>query len=209
MAWYISLTMRWTDLSGALSPFLDLCTNAEIPSNHIRIHQRSWHSTLYAFAKIHRIFEPHDSMHDCALAVLEQFRSCGLTQSLSDLPEFRLSPHCLQHFTSISTIQFDPECDKLESLRSIVAKSVAGISLPFDKDDVAYPFNGGRKNSGSALWGAIARHPASTEHLLQQRISISGFEKHCFTARNAILTVSDESLTNHLAAGDFDAITLR
>jgi hypothetical protein len=209
MAWYVSLTLRWADQKGAsLASFLDYCSKVQIPNDRIRVPQSCWHSTLYAFAKIERIFYPHANMHDSALFVLTKLRKTTIVEALSKLPQFRFHPVALKHLVRNTTIEFEAE-NGIAALRESLSNAVESISLRFEAHDVSFPFDGGPKNSGNKLWGSIARNPVSgSSNPLQQSLRIPEKCTSLFTAQEAIFTISDESLGNTLDDGDFGTIRL-
>ncbi|MEQ8789277.1 MAG: hypothetical protein RIC55_23490 [Pirellulaceae bacterium] len=210
MPWYISLTMRWAaDVEGESLQFLNLCEKTPIPSDQIRIPQISWHSTLFAVAEVRRVIKPKKTMHDSALLVLEQLRAQNIVSSLANLPKFRFHPEQIRHWDDGTAVQFKAD-NSLEQLRSAVEAVVSQYRLSLDVDDVRFPFNGGPKNAGNGLWGSIARTPNfAGKNDLRHEVEITGdFREWCFTARKAILTISDEALTNNLTTSDYDSIVL-
>ena len=211
MSWYISLTLRWSEQQGSrVNDFLDYCQQATIPNDRIRVPRISLHSTLFAFACIERPFFPHKTMHGSARHVLSDLLDRGLGAKLRELPQFRFRPSEVRHYSKDSTVQFELENDTLTNLRTQVSNAVGEINHIFPFDEVKFPFDGGPKNAGGFLWGSIARNPANPdENVIQQLVPISDELKDWIVAKNAILTISDESLGNTLQQGDFTEITLQ
>ena len=211
MAWYVSLTMRWEDLEGDLEAFLSTCANAPVPSHHIRIHQRSWHSTVFAIAQINGFCDHFKSMHEAALAVLNELRDSDFPNALNSLPKFKLSPAAIQHFWNNSTIQFQTESEPLTKLRSTIANAVSNIKLNATGIEIEFPKHAPSKNAGDLLFGSFARNPSPTNpDTRQQKLDItSEFDALCFTATKLIFTISDDALTNVLDDHtDFDVVNL-
>ena len=210
MAWYISLTLRWSEQDGQqLEPFLEHCETIQVPNDRIRVPRDCMHSTLFVFSMIERITFPCNDMRESALIVLDELRRTDLPRVFANLQKFRFRPVEIKHFTNDTTVQFELENKDLEKLRKELSDTMGAIQWSPQTFDIKFPFDGGKKNSGNYLWGSIARHPTTClNNALQQVVPISENFKSWITAQRAIFTISDDSLGNTLADDDFDVIML-
>jgi hypothetical protein len=210
MAWYISLTLRWSEQDGQkLDSFLEHCETIQVPNDRIRVPRDCMHSTLFAFSMIERITFPCKDMRESARLVLDELRQTNLPEVFAKLQKFRFRPVEIKHFTNDTTVQFELENNDLENLRTALSDAMRAIQWSPQTFDIKFPFDGGAKNSGNSLWGSIARHPTTClNNALQQVVPISENFKSWITAQKAIFTISDDSLGNTLADGDFVRITL-
>lgn len=209
MNWYVSLTLKWKSLSGDTKAFFDHCQAAEIPSTHQRTPQTTWHSNLYAIAEIRPFSDPDRSMRDAARGVLDQLRDNQILSHLDTLPRFTFSPRHLNHFQDGSTIQFTKH-ERLSKLRELVACAIheSAPRLIDAHANILPPL--GAKNTKAALWGSIARNPDSAaKSIFHQQIEIpSSVSTLTLTATKAILTISDQALTNTYKKQGFKPISL-
>ena len=149
MAWYVSLTLRWANQKGdSLASFMDYCSKVQIPNDRIRLPQSCWHSTLYAFAKIERIFYPHENMRNSALFVLNKLRKTPIVEAMSKLPQFRFRPVALKHLAKDTTIQFEEKENRIEALRKSLSTAVRSINLHLKRTTSAFHLTEARKTLG-------------------------------------------------------------
>lgn len=209
MAWYISLAYRWHNEFGENPEFRKYCDELEIPWDHVRIPFASRHSTLFAFARIEKKFFPHRNLRESALAVMDYLKRENLDSLVADLQGFTLRPSEVRVYDHDTTVQFDADPKRVCQMREIISERFTNLDFEYKSPDVQLPMNGGTKNSGPLVWGSVARNPLRTgKNDLRQTWDVEEEFASELSVTEAILTVSDDGLTNKLLDGDFIKVCL-
>lgn len=217
MAWYVSLTLRWSDLRGASADaFREWCVAQPVRWNHLKLDPRSWHSTVYAIARIDAVsgLGPDDTMHAGALAVLNRLRDAGLHRSFGQLHRLEIVPHELRYYANATSVQFKPHLDEhaLCTMRGEIRGLLNGVRISIDGVATQFPFDDKNKNEGNRLYGSLGKSPSEqSNNPKQQVVPLDEALRRPLTADQLILTVSDDALTNPLLEPqvDFEIISLK
>lgn len=214
MAWYVSLTLRWEDVEGKdKDPFLNWCAQQTVRWNHVRMERKSWHSTVYAIARLDST-GPHQTMRLAAREVLDYLRMKNFSDQLRTLERFKIAAYELRYYVGTTSIQFEGLNGKIPKIRQNITDWLSSLQKPFSWTHCEFPFWDGTKNAGERFFGSIGRAPVPENgNSLQQIVSLHGVikgiaEKPLLHANKLILTISDDALTNPFEDGDYETIAL-